>query len=88
LNVEEAGEFFHAAHESLIAMMEQLQKQHTTVCQALNIYLQVQQAGSSVCVDFVCVLSEAEISFMVVFRDEVTSERTTEMLSREAGPIP
>jgi hypothetical protein len=37
MNVEQAGEVFHAAHESLFAMIEQLQIPHTTVCQAVKV---------------------------------------------------
>jgi hypothetical protein len=38
LNVEQAKKVFHAAHESLFAMIEQLQLPHTTVCQAVKVY--------------------------------------------------
>jgi hypothetical protein len=37
LNVETAKEVFHAAHDSLFAMTEQLQMAHTTVCQAVKV---------------------------------------------------
>jgi len=37
MNVEQAREVFHAAHESLFAMIEQLQMPHTTVCQAVKV---------------------------------------------------
>jgi hypothetical protein len=37
MNVEQAKEVFHAAHESLFAMIEQLQLPHTTVCQAVKV---------------------------------------------------
>jgi len=37
MNVEEAKEAFHAAHESLFAMIEQLLLPHTTVCQAVKV---------------------------------------------------
>ena len=37
-----------------------------------------------VCVDFVYVVSEAEISCMVVFIYEESFERTTEILSKES----
>jgi hypothetical protein len=36
MNVEKAREVFHAAHESLFAMIEQLQLPHTTVCRAVK----------------------------------------------------
>ena len=45
LNVEQAREAFHAACESLFAMIEQLQMPHTTVYQALKLSQQLQQAG-------------------------------------------
>jgi len=37
LNVAEAREVFHAAHESLFAMSDQLQMPHTTVYQNVKI---------------------------------------------------
>ena len=61
MDVEQAREVFHTAYESLFAMIEQLQMAHTTVYQALKLSYQLQQAGCSLCVDFVCVVSEAEI---------------------------
>ena len=60
LNVEQAREVFHAAYEILFAMIEQLQMPHTTVCWAVKVSWQLQQAGWSLCVDFVYVVSEAE----------------------------
>jgi len=39
----------HAVHESLFAMTEQPQMPHTTVCQAVKVSYQLQQAGWSVC---------------------------------------
>ena len=58
MNVEQAREVSRAAHESLFAMIEQLQMPHTAVCQALKV--SEQQAGWSLCVDFVYVVSEDE----------------------------
>ena len=60
LSVEQAREVFHAAHESQFAMIEQLQMPHTTICRAVKVSYQLQQAGCSLCADFACVLSEAE----------------------------
>jgi hypothetical protein len=37
MNVEQAGEVFHAAYESLFAAIEELQMAHTTVCQAVKV---------------------------------------------------
>jgi len=37
LNVEQAKEVFHAAHENLFAMTEQLQMPHITVSQAVKV---------------------------------------------------
>jgi len=37
MNVEQAREVFHAAHESLFAMIEQLQMPHTTICRAVKV---------------------------------------------------
>ena len=37
LEVEQAKEVFHAAHDSLFAMIEQLEMPHTSVCQAVNV---------------------------------------------------
>jgi len=45
MNVEQAREIFPAAHENLFAMTEQLKLPHTTVCQAVKIPQQLQQAG-------------------------------------------
>jgi hypothetical protein len=45
MNVEQAREVSHAAHDSLFAMIEQLQMPHTTVCQAVKVSYQLQQAG-------------------------------------------
>jgi len=42
-------------------MIEQLQMPHTTICRAVKVSYQLQQAGCSLCADFACVLSEAEI---------------------------
>ena len=50
MNVEQARE-----------VIEQLQMPHTTVCQNVKLSYQLQQAGWSLCVDFVYVVSEAEI---------------------------
>jgi len=36
MNVEEAREVFHAAHESLFALIEQLEMPHTALCQAVK----------------------------------------------------
>jgi len=36
LNVEQAREAFHATHECLLAMIEQLQMPNTTVCQPVK----------------------------------------------------
>ena len=60
LNVEQAKEVFHAAHESQFALTEQLQMPHTSVCRAVILSWQLLQAGWSLCMDIVCVLSEAE----------------------------
>jgi len=72
MNVEQAREVFHAAHESLFAVTEQLQMPHTTVCQAVKVSLQFQLDGSSVFVNFVYVVSETESLILVFFRDEGT----------------
>jgi len=37
MNVEQTRKVFHAAHESLFAMIEQLQMPHTTVCYAVKV---------------------------------------------------
>jgi hypothetical protein len=37
LHVEQAMEAFHAANEILFAMIEELELQNTTVCQAVNV---------------------------------------------------
>jgi len=37
LNVEQNRELFHAAHESLFAMIDQLHMRHTTLCQNVKI---------------------------------------------------
>jgi len=37
LNVEQAKEVFNAAHDSLFAMIEQVEMPHTTVCQAVKV---------------------------------------------------
>jgi hypothetical protein len=37
MNVEQAKEVFHAAHEGLFAVIQQLQLPHTTVCQAVKV---------------------------------------------------
>jgi hypothetical protein len=37
MNFEEAREVFHAAHESLFVIIEQLQMPHTTVFQAVKV---------------------------------------------------
>jgi len=37
MNVEQAPEVFHAACESLFAVLEQLLVLHTTVCQVLEV---------------------------------------------------
>jgi len=37
LNVEQAREVCHAAHESLLAMIDQVEMPHTTVCQNVKI---------------------------------------------------
>jgi hypothetical protein len=37
MNVEQAREAFHAAHESPFAMTEQLQMAHATVWQAVKV---------------------------------------------------
>ena len=36
-DVEQAKEVFHAAQDSLFAMIEQLQMPHTTECQAVKV---------------------------------------------------
>jgi len=36
-NVDQAKEAFHAVHDSLFAMIEQLQMPHATVCQAVKV---------------------------------------------------
>jgi len=41
MNVEQAREMFHSAHESLFAMIDRLQMPHTTVCRAVKIILAV-----------------------------------------------
>jgi len=51
---------FHAAHESQFALTEQLQMPHTSVRRAVILSWQLLQAGWSLCMDFVCVLWEAE----------------------------
>jgi hypothetical protein len=56
MNVEQASETFHAARESVFAVIEQLQMPHRTVCQAAKVSWQFHQAGSSLCVDFVYVV--------------------------------
>jgi len=50
MNVEQAREISRAAHESLFAMIEQLQMPHIAVCQAVKVSEQVQEAGLSLCV--------------------------------------
>jgi hypothetical protein len=39
-------------------MIEQLQVPHTSICHAVKLSEQLQQAGLSLFVDFVCVVSE------------------------------
>jgi hypothetical protein len=41
VNVEQASEIFHAAHEILFAMIEKLQTPHITVCRAVKSVLAV-----------------------------------------------
>ena len=62
MNNEQAGEVFHVPHESLFALIEQLQMPHPTVYQAVKLSYQLQQTVLSlcVCVAFVYVVSEAE----------------------------
>jgi len=43
MTVEQGREVSHAAHESLFAMIEQLQMPHTAICQAVKLSLQLQQ---------------------------------------------
>jgi hypothetical protein len=63
---------------------EQLQVPHTSVCQAVKVSYQLLQAGWSVCGFCICGIRSWKYGG---FRDEGTCEPTTEMLSREAGPI-
>ena len=37
VNVEQAREVFHVAHENLFAVIEQVKLPHTTVCQSVKI---------------------------------------------------
>jgi len=60
MNVEQAREVPHAAHDSLFAITEQIQLPHTAICQAVKISYKLQQAGWSLCVGFVYVVSEDE----------------------------
>jgi hypothetical protein len=59
MNFEQAREVFHADHGSLLAIIDQLQLPHTSVCLSVKLSLQLQQAGRFVFVDFVYVISEA-----------------------------
>jgi hypothetical protein len=43
MNVEQAREVFHAAYDSLFAMIEQLQMAHTTVCHSVKVSQQLQE---------------------------------------------
>jgi hypothetical protein len=63
-------------------MIEQLQMAHTTVCHSVKVSQQLQEVRWSLCVHFVCVVSDAENLMLVVVRDEGTYEPGTEILSR------
>jgi len=45
LNFEQYRELFHAAHEILFAIIDQLHMRHTTVCQNVKISKQLQKNG-------------------------------------------
>jgi len=49
MNVEQAREVFHAAHESLLAIIEQLQMPQVPVCQAVKIQGCIQKFQDITC---------------------------------------
>jgi hypothetical protein len=66
---------------------EELQMPQATVCQAVK-YLSSYSELVDLCVWILFRwYQKMNVSYMVVFGDEGTFELTTEMLSREAGPI-
>ena len=84
MNVKQAREVYHAAHERLFAMIEQLQIPHTAVCQAVKVSAVTARWLISVWILFMW-YEKLKASCLVVFRDEETFETTAAMLSRESS---
>jgi hypothetical protein len=60
MNVEQSRKVSHAAHESLFAMIEQLQMVNTQLYARLWKYLSIYNTLIDLCVDFVYVVSAFE----------------------------
>jgi len=76
MNIEQGREVSHAAHDSLFAMIVQLQMPHTAVCQVLklvDLYMWI----------LFMWYQNMKASCLVVFRDEESFETTAAMFSRE-----
>jgi len=70
INVEQAREVFHAAHESLLAMIDHLQMPHAAVRQALKVSCSYGKLVD-LCVWILFMwYHKLEVSCLVVFRNE------------------
>ena len=87
LNVEQAKEVFHAAHECQFALIEQWTASDATYICTLgcDTLMAVTASLVDICVWilFMC-YQKLKVSCMVVFRDEGNSEPTAEVLSKES----
>ena len=84
MNVKQAREVFHAAHERLFAITEQLQMPHSCMpgCESI---LAVNTKLVDLCVWILFMwYQKMKASCLVVFRNEETFETAAAMLSRES----